>query len=188
MLKTTLSIVLIIIGVCYPAIVYFGLAYFELNTVLLALLGVLVLRIMLTRKKVTIAPWFIPASLLGGMCLVGAIVWQSTLIASLYPVIISSVMLVSFSYSLWRGPSVIETFARLQEPELDERGVRYTRKVTQVWCGFFVINIGIASWTVFSQDLALWALYNGFISYCLMGVLLGGEFIFRQWYKQRAQS
>ena len=65
------------------------------------------------------------------------------------------------------------------EPDLPEAGVRYTRTVTWVWCGFFAVNAGIALWTALATSLETWALYNGLISYGLMGLLLGGELLVR---------
>ncbi len=70
--------------------------------------------------------------------------------------------------------------ARITEPDLDEKGVRYTRKVTIVWIGFFIFNAAIASWTVAYGTLEQWTLYNGLISYCLIGLLLGGEYLVRR--------
>jgi uncharacterized membrane protein len=76
---------------------------------------------------------------------------------------------------------MIERFARLREPELPEAGVVYTRRVTQIWCGFFVFNGGIALYVALFSPREVWALYNGLIAYLMMGVLLLGELAFRKW-------
>jgi len=92
-------------------------------------------------------------------------------------------MLILFASSLNQSQTIIERLARLQEPELPESGVRYTRKVTKVWCGFFVLNGLIALYTCF-QPLELWTLYNGLISYLLAGSLFAGEWIVRQFVRK----
>jgi len=63
--------------------------------------------------------------------------------------------------------------------------VRYTRKVTVVWCVFFVLNGGAAAYTATSSSDATWALYNGLIAYVLMGCLMGTEWCVRQWVRRR---
>lgn len=70
---------------------------------------------------------------------------------------------------------IVERLARLQEPDLPEKGVRYTRRVTQIWCGFFIINGGIALFTALYGDMSLWTAWNGMIAYFLMGTLMAGE-------------
>jgi uncharacterized membrane protein len=50
-----------------------------------------------------------------------------------------------------------------------------------VWCGFFILNGCMAAWTAFAASRETWALYNGLISYLLMGVLFAGEWVFRRW-------
>ncbi len=98
----------------------------------------------------------------------------------LYPVAMNMGLLLVFAWSLWRPPSVIERLARLKGPVLDEQGVTYTRQVTLLWCGFFVVNGLIALATVLAGNDELWALYNGLVSYMLMGLLLGGEWLYRK--------
>ena len=109
---------------------------------------------------------------------------NSDLALRLYPVFMTGAMLAVFAVSLIRPPSMIERFARIMEPDLGPEGVAYTRRVTQVWCGFFAVNILIALWTVFFASFETWALYNGLISYILMGCLFGGEFLVRRWVRQ----
>ncbi len=58
--------------------------------------------------------------------------------------------------------------------------MRYTRQVTGVWCGFFVVNAAIAVWTAVSASREIWALYNGFIAYIAMGTLFAGEWLLRR--------
>lgn len=103
---------------------------------------------------------------------------NSALGLKFYPVLMSAVMLILFSLSLYRGPSAIERLARLQDPNLPDAAVTYCAKVTRIWCLFFVLNGAIACTTVFASD-ALWALYNGLVSYLAMGALLGAEFLYR---------
>lgn len=103
-------------------------------------------------------------------------------------------MLMTFAYSLLKGPSVIESFALLEEKRkakdneqvtLPLHVVNYTRNVTKVWCAFFSINIVISMYTILSDDLALWTLYNGLIAYIFMGLLMAGELIVRHFAKKR---
>ncbi|MGB8666210.1 MAG: hypothetical protein WCD24_15885, partial [Serratia inhibens] len=97
-----------------------------------------------------------------------------------YPVLVNVLLLLLFAYSLFAPPTVVERLARITEPQLDAAGVAYTRQVTQVWCGFFIVNGAIALATCLSGDIALWTLYNGGISYLLMGALMGIEWIVRK--------
>lgn len=96
-----------------------------------------------------------------------------------YPVAINAVMFCLFFGSL-RGQPFIERLARLQEPDLPPAGVRYTRQVTRAWCVFFIVNGAIAAWTALFSDLATWTLYNGLISYLLMGLMFAGEWLIRR--------
>lgn len=98
----------------------------------------------------------------------------------LYPVFMSVGAFIIFATTLIKPPSMIERFARLAEPDLPLEGVVWTRKVTFIWCGFFVVNAVIALMTVLLASTKIWVLYNGFISYILMGILLLGEYLLRK--------
>lgn len=97
-----------------------------------------------------------------------------------YPIAVNTVMLCLFFSSLLHGQTFIERLARLQEPDLPPAGVRYTRHVTQAWCGFFIANGSLAAWTALYADLAVWTLYNGLISYLLMALMFGAEWLVRR--------
>ena len=96
----------------------------------------------------------------------------------LYPVAISLGMLFMFTYSLMNPPNVIERIARAMEGNLPPEAIAYTRKVCLVWIGFFVLNACISAYTVWVQP-EHWLLYNGLISYVLMGTLFAVEFAIR---------
>jgi uncharacterized membrane protein len=97
----------------------------------------------------------------------------------IYPVAMSMALLWAFARTLWRPPSMIVRFARLVEPDLDARGIRYTRKVTMVWIGFFALNAAIALLTALAGSWLQWTLYNGAISYGLAGLLFAIEYFVR---------
>lgn len=96
-----------------------------------------------------------------------------------YPVAVNGIMLVTFLSSLWQGMPIIERLARLRDPDLSPAGIRYTRRVTWAWCGFFTFNGAIACWTALYADLAVWSLYNGVISYLLIALMFAGEWLLR---------
>lgn len=112
--------------------------------------------------------------------------FDAELAMRLYPVFMNAAMLAAFAHTLWKPPSMIERFARLVEPDLPDAGVRYTRKVTWVWCGFLLLNGLVALWTALYAALEVWALYNGLIAYLLMGALFGGELLVRAGVKRAA--
>ncbi|MFC0035259.1 COG4648 family protein [Cardiobacterium valvarum] len=100
---------------------------------------------------------------------------------TLYPLIINATLLIAFTASLIHPPSAIERLARLQHPDLPPAGIAYTRRVTQIWCGYFIVNGGIiATLSLIGAERA-WALYTGVISYILMGLLLAGEWLYRRY-------
>ena len=81
---------------------------------------------------------------------------------------------------------MVERIARIHEPDLPPSGVAWTRKVTQVWCGFFLFNATVSAYTALYGSLQTWTWYNGFVSYVLMGCLFAGEFVLRHFHKARA--
>lgn len=105
-----------------------------------------------------------------------------------YPVLVNGLFLAMFAYSLFLPPSMVERLARLREADFPAVAIAYTRRVTQVWCGFFIVNGAIALYTALYGSLAQWSFYNGFLAYLLMGLLFAGEYCARYFFKRRHGS
>ena len=186
--------VLVLVVTAYPFAVYFGIQYLSLGYLLALLLAVAGLRLtfMLGGNAKDSAGGRIGAGALAAiLAVLAATSWLRGDSAGLlwYPVFCNLLMLGIFAHSLlFQSQSIIERLARIREPDLPESGVAYTRRVTQVWCGFFLVNGLIAAATVLHGDLDLWTLYNGLLSYLLMGLLLAVEWLVRGRVRRQATA
>ena len=183
-----LDLLLVLISIAYPFVVYFGLMKFSPLTVGMALVIFLILRVILHRQRRARKSEF--GLYLVILSAIVALMFVDEMLAiKAYPVLISLSFAGLFGYSLVFPPPIIERFARMMEHgELDAQAIRYTRHVTEAWVVFFLINAGISLWTAFQASLETWTLYNGFISYLLIGLMFGGEFILRQFVKRSKAS
>ena len=114
-----------------------------------------------------------------------AVIYNSPILLRIYPFCVNLTLFALFFSSLYNPPTIIERFARLREPNLSESGVRYTRRLTMIWCGFFMLNGAAALYTAIKTNLETWTLYNGFIAYILMGSLFLGEYAIRIWVRKK---
>ena len=83
------------------------------------------------------------------------------------------------------GPSLVgkhvpEQFAQADFPILPPNCVTYCRRVTSVWCIFFFVNAAVSLHSAFFWPKHYWALYNGLISYILVGLIFAIEYICRR--------
>ncbi len=164
-----------VLSLAYPLVVYLSLGRFEPRWMALLLFALAALRALTTRQPV----WWVAAGGAGLLALL-ATAFNQTLPLKLYPALVNAVMLVIFATSLRFPPTAVERLARLTEPDLPPFAVVYTRRVTQVWCGFFVLNGALALMTALWASNQVWALYNGLLAYVMMGVLFGGEWLVRR--------
>ncbi|MCF8467623.1 MAG: hypothetical protein K9G33_09500 [Sneathiella sp.] len=185
--RRLLDIAVVLISIGYPFLVYFGLMRFSPFSVAVALVVFLALRLLLQRRragrKTEVGIYLFVLAALFLLLLV-----DEMLAIKAYPVMISLSFAAVFGYSLFHPPSIIEKIARLREPELDAHAVQYTRKVTIAWVIFFISNAAISSWTALYASVETWTVYNGFISYILIGLMFGGELFLRQFVKQKKVS
>ncbi|MFW0756615.1 hypothetical protein ACN1C3_18045 [Pseudomonas sp. H11T01] len=173
---------LLLAGLLYPFAVYYGMEHFAPWQFGL-LLGSLWLARALTGKRRPGSLWMAVAAI--AFCLLLALL-DSPLLLRWYPVLISSFMLALFGLSLKYGPPVVERLARLSEPDLPDKAIRYTRQVTIAWCVFFLCNGLLAAALTLWAPVSWWTLYNGLISYGLMGLLFAIEWLLRQRVRGRA--
>ncbi|MFT3806183.1 hypothetical protein [Arenimonas sp.] len=159
----------------YPLVIYLGIGKFEPRWLALFLLILAGGRALVSRDRI----WQVAAAG-AAVLVVFSFLANHALPLKLYPVLVSLVMLALFAYSLLFPPSVIERLARLRDPQLPAFAIAYTRRVTQVWCVFFLINAAIGLGTALYASDGVWALYNGFIAYVLMGLLFVGEWLVRR--------
>ena len=168
----------------YPFLIYFGLARFQARAMALVLLAVVGLRMALMRGGSMPAGLLAAAGVMGTVCLAVFLMGDQQFFLY-YPVLMSLTMCALFAVTLNRPPSMIERFARIAEPDLPDQAIGYCRKVTIVWCGFFVANASVALWTIRSGDIKLWTLYNGLLSYLIMGLLFAVEYAVRTVFRRR---
>ena len=118
-------------------------------------------------------------------------VTNQSVFLKLYSVVISVVLLSVFGSTLFFEPNICFRFAVMSDKSIagssyEAQVCAYCRKVTVVWCCFFIINGSIAAYTALhdfgSEDLnnKIWSVYNGGISYILMGLLFSVELLVRK--------
>jgi uncharacterized membrane protein len=181
-MRVALQLVTGVLLLGYPVAVYFGLNYLPPGVIALVLCLILLLR--LTMLKQQVKSLAIPVLVGIGLTAASFIAKRNDWLLY-YPIVINLSMLALFAYSLKRGPSMIERLARFKQPDLPAEAIPYLHKVTQIWCGLFIFNGAAAFYTANYTSLAIWTLYNGFIAYLLIGLLLGGEWLYRTvWLKK----
>ena len=162
--------------ILYPFVVYFGIQFIEPWGIAVALLSLLLIKFFHVSENKQWNQWLLVA----GIVFCGLAVWNNNLITlRFYPVLVNVGLFLLFFISLFSSQPIIERLARIQHPHLPEQGIRYTRKVTVIWSVFFVINGLLATYTAVWCSFAIWSLYNGFIAYLLMGLLMGVEYLVR---------
>lgn len=170
----------------YPFAIYFGSQLTSPRYLVLALVCVAGLRLfgLPMASHWARVGWFAAIAILVSL----SWVLNSDLGLLLYPVVVNASLFAIFFASLFVGMPLVEKLARLKESDLPPHAVRYTRRVTQVWCGFFVVNGSVALYTALFASQATWLLYNGFIAYILMGLLAGVEWLVRRRVQAKAMA
>ena len=178
MVKKVFGILIFIFSISYPFIVYFLLKHDLLGYVALLLLFMVIVRVVTNLNK-SFKEIFSYAL----VCILLVLFYFLTKkedFLLFYPVFMNIFMLVIFYSSIKKTP-IIEKIASLRVPKekQDEHFKKYSLKVTWAWCIFFIINGLISFATIMYGNYEIWTLYNGFISYILIGVMFAGEFLIR---------
>lgn len=202
-MKKVISILFTVIFALYPLLVYVASHYFTLQWLTLGMLCFFICRGLILifgsiKTQVTNLEYSSQKSMqqqanalkgigfysmsIGVVLGIGALALDSQKALLFYPVLINGVLFGVFFSSLFRPITMIEYFARLKKPMLPPEVIGYTRKVTQIWCLFFVLNGSVALYTVLSANLSVWTLYNGVISYILMAALFAIEWLIRHFW------
>lgn len=187
MFKKTFTLFVTLIFFLYPIGIYFGLKYFSGFWLGVVLVFLLLLRFIFFSDKNTRTT---NAAMLfaGFFCFLLMLFHPSNFGIKLYPALVSFIFLSVFMWSLFYPPSMIERFARRFDSSFDDSGIKYTKKVTIVWCAFFIFNACFSIYTSLYSSDEFWTLYHGLISYLLIGCLIVGEWFFRRLIKRRFTS
>lgn len=175
---------LVAVAAAYPFAIWAGVHWLEPRLLGVIVAAALALRGVFTLQHADAASRrrvLLTGAALGA--LVGVAMWlDDARLFLLLPVLVSVLLGAAFSRTLYGpGPTMVETFARLQVGELPDDEVRYCRTLTVIWCFFFAANAAVAAWLAFAGSRAAWALYTGVVSYVLVGALLVGEMVYRYW-------
>ena len=190
-----MKILLAIAGVLYPVLVFVLLAVFKAPVRIVSLCAValaLVLFLSATGNaskgadgKRKLNPKNLISSLFFLLAGTACFATNSALFLKLYPLAVCGTFFFVFAMSLASPPNIIFRFATLQDKSIlgspfKGRVEAYCKKVTLVWCGFFVLNGAAAAWTAFYGSERAWAVYNGGLSYIIMGLIFAVEFLIRK--------
>jgi uncharacterized membrane protein len=178
-MKRLLAVLLWCLIAAYPLIVLFGLRTLPLTYVGLTLITVALLRLWFLRGSAGKQTLALTLTLILLLVLVYALLSGDPQSLKFYPVAVNATLLLAFAGSLFGGMPMVERLARLQDPDLPAAAVIYTRRVTWMWCGFFLFNGLAALYTTLYSSFEHWAWYNGGIAYGLIALLFCGEWLVR---------
>ena len=108
----------------------------------------------------------------------GLIIFNDNVFLKLYPVLMNINVGLMFALSL-RGTPLIEKFAKKMGQNLNTKQKEYAKSATCAWAVFMLCLTIVSFITVFLSD-EIWVLFNGLISYILIAIMMGTEFIIRK--------
>lgn len=183
MTRSTLIRAIFLAGIAaYPFIILFGLKHLPPSVFGLALLFLLAMRygVLLPSER----PILLPMLLIFLAYALTATLSQSATMLLFYPALVNFTLSGVFLNSLRSGEPLLLRIIRARGMTVSEHGPKYLYRLTAVWAVFFIINGLVSIWTS-TLTLEAWTLYNGFLSYCLVALLFGVEYLFRRYYKRR---
>lgn len=164
----------------YPFLVYGGLRLLQPRWLALALGGALLLREISRSRNGGPSPLLLPFVLVGGV-LGLAMIFNEHRFFLFVPVLINVALFVSFARTLVTGRPMVESLARRRFAHFPPEHIAYCRRVTEVWCAFFLVNTGVIFWLAWQASVAQWTLYTGLVAYVLVGALFTAEMTYRAW-------
>ena len=183
MTRSTLIRVLFIATIAvYPFIIYFGIEYLPPSFFGLVLVVLLAFRyrVLLPSER----PILLPVLLVFVTYAVMATMLKSIVMLLYYPALVNFCLCAVFLNSLRQGDPLLLRIIRARGWPISKHGPRYLYRLTAVWASFFALNGLISIWTS-TMTIEVWTLYNGLLSYFLIAALVGGEWVFRRYYKRR---
>jgi uncharacterized membrane protein len=104
------------------------------------------------------------------------------LIFRIYPALADLVYLTILTTSLFIPPPLVHYFINTLDKKLIDNlnpayYKRFCRNTTIIWCVFFVLDAVASVFTVFWTSKLAWGIYNGGVTYVLMGLIFAGEYI-----------
>lgn len=170
-----------ILLIAAPFVIYYLYVKYGYRAAFLSVIGFLfVSRIQLLLKHRHIAITILAQ--FGAISLYFLIGWlyPHPLFIKLLSAFINTVLMIAFAYSLIRPPSIIESFARMQVKDLPEEAVVYCRTVTWVWIGFFFLDSLLVIYISLVGTMFHWLILTGVINYIFVGMIFGGEWLYRR--------
>ena len=177
--RSFVPVILAVLGAAYPLVVYLLLGRVPALAIVLMALALVGARLGMVRGAAA-TRFLAPVLIVVALSTCGLTLADATLAALAYPILMSLGMAAAFGFSLRDGPSLIELFASLTTPDPGPAARLYMRKLTMVWAVFLTANAMISGITLAWGDMAIWVLYNGLISYILMGALFAGDILLRR--------
>ena len=171
-----IKIIISLVAIAYPIAIFVCLQnHVSVRAMSLILLGAILVAFTKHRNKIFI---------IAGLALILLLLYSNELIfLKLYPCLMNIGLGTLFLSSLQKKP-LAQMIVERRGCKIDERGKKYAKHVTIAWTIFLYINAVVSFGTVFLSD-KLWAIYNGLISYCLIGTMLGIEYLTRRIVMQR---
>jgi uncharacterized membrane protein len=174
--------VFVVVLTLYPLAVYFGIRHLPVSFFALLLLALLIVRFGVLRPAER--KFMLPVLLGIAAFSVAAAVTGSQALLLAYPVLVNLGLCALFALSLREPEPLLLRVARARGMEIDRYAPPYLRRLTAIWAVFFALN-ALAAFVTIHLSIGVWAVYNGLVSYILVGLLIVGEVVFRRHYKRR---
>jgi len=176
MLALIKSIIVTGLFLAYPYLVYRGIESGVVWVAPAIFSGMVLMQSFTTRNiKIKIVKALISIGLLLGAY------YLQTFTAKVLPVLIQLMLMVFFGRTLLKdkGPSFIESFVRLEFPQIPPEISEYCRQLTLLWTVFFAFNAIMCVLLAITGNDYWWVLYNGVLIYLMIAVLMIAEYIYR---------
>lgn len=172
-----------LLTIAYPGLAYLALQVASPRVVGLGILALLALRLAVAapRQLAAYARLAVPVGAVFVATSLASLIWNDPLTLLLPPVLVNLALLGTFGASFFQRETLVEALAFAQAGSLSAEERAYCRKLSAVWCAFFVANGAIAAELAFAGTRGAWALYTGGIAYLAMGMVFAVEFIYRHW-------
>jgi uncharacterized membrane protein len=169
----------------YPFVVYLAHTRLETRSIGVVMIALLVVALVVRlRGSLREAAGLIGQHVGIGVMIGVAIVLDERAVLLFLPALVGVYLLLTFAWTLRRGPPMIERFARIIEDDLPDFTLPYCRRITELWCVFFAFHAMAVCTLALTAPLSWWAAYSGAVFYVLLGIFLGGEFLFRKlWFR-----